>query len=265
MTRCDEVRLDFHSYLMGELAPPAAQEVRRHVDECDSCRAELARVSSVHKLLVEAPLEHSPGPALEDEVFALVELDRVGHLASEVPLGAEPPDDLERAALERAGVISPRRSRATTVLVPALGVATVVLGVLGINWRSEADRIRDDAGPLGQTMQQVRLEGASAPSDATTVELVRYGGTGGTGYRVEMDSPFPPAPEGYYYELWMVGASGRVSCGAFKGGSFHDFPVGVDPSEYPYLQITLEPEDGDESMNGTVQWEGRLDSTASLP
>ncbi len=262
MTRCDEIRLEFHSYLMGELPPGVAQEVRRHVDTCGVCRGELDKVRSAHRLLVDAPLEHEPSERLEEEVFALVELDRVGHLATEVPLAAEPPDGLERAALERAGIVSPGRSRTATILVPALGAATVVLGVLGINWRSEADQMREDFGPAGQTMQLVQMEAASAPPDATTVELVRYDGEG---YRVEMEEAVPPAPDGYYYELWMVGASGRVSCGTFTGGSFHHFPVGVDPAEYPYLQITLEPEDGDESMNGTVQWEGRLDYSATLP
>lgn len=262
MTRCDGVRLDFHSYLMGELTPADAHEVRRHVDACDQCRDELERVGAAHKLLVEAPLEHSPKPDLEEEVFALVELDRFGRLATEVPLAAEPPDGLERAALERAGVVGPRRSRTATILVPALGAATVVLGILGVNWRSEADQMRSDLGPVGQSMQFVRLEGASAPPDAATVELVSYGDSG---YRMEMDDVIPAAPDGYYYELWMVGASGRVSCGTFTGGSFFEFPVGVDPAEYPYLQITLEPEDGDESMNGTVQWEGRLDYSVSAP
>lgn len=262
MTRCDDARLDFHSYLMGELPPAEAQAVRRHADECRACAEELARVGAVHRMLVDAPLEHSPNARLEEEVFALVGLDRIGHLASEVPLGAEPPDGLERAAFERAGVTTPRRSRAMTILVPALGATSVVLGILGINWRSEADRMREDFGPVGQTMQLVRLEGASAPPEDTTVELVRYDGAG---YRVEMDGAVAPPPDGHYYELWMVGASGRVSCGTFTGGAFHHFPVGVDPAEYPYLQITLEPEDGDESMNGTVRWEGRLDYTASSP
>lgn len=263
MTRCDDVRLEFHSYLMGELAPPDAHEVRRHVDACAECRRELEVVGGAHKLLVDAPLEHSPGPRLEEEVFSLVELDRVGRIASEVALLGEPPDGLERAALERAGVVGSRKSRAATVLVPALGVATVVLGVLGINWRSQADRMREEAGPIGQTMQLVELRGDSVPPE--DVELVSYGDSG---YRVEMDGAIRSAPEGYYYELWMVGASGRVSCGTFVAGdadTVHHFPVGVDPADYPYLQITLEPEDGDESMNGTVLWEGRLDYTASVP
>ena len=149
-----------------------------------------------------------------------------------------------------------------TVLVPVLGTTTVILAILGVNWRSQADQMRKDFGPVGQTLQLVRMEVASVPPEDTTVELVQYDGTG---YRVEMDSPIAPPPEGHYYELWMIGASGRVSCGTFPGGSFHHFPVGVDPEEYPYLQITLEPEDGDESMNGVVQWEGRLDYTAPSP
>jgi hypothetical protein len=265
MTRCDEVRLEFHSYLMGELVPGAAQEVRRHVDSCDACRGELAHVGSVHKLLVDAPLEHSPGAQLEEDVFALVSLDRVGRLASEVPLAVDPPYDLERAALDRAGVLGPRRSRATTVLVPALGVATVVLGVLGINWRSQADRMRDDFGPQGQTMQLVDLDGSPEPPADTTVELVRYGDAS---YKVVMDGVVPPAPEGYYYEVWMIGPDGRVSCGTFTAGdedTVHNFPVGVDPAEYPYLEITLEPKDGNEEKNGTVQWEGRLDLVGAAP
>ena len=264
MTRCDEVRLDFHSYLMGELTPAAAQEVRAHVDSCAGCRAELGHVGGVHKLLVDAPLEHDPGAGLEEEVFALVELDRVGRLASEVP-AAEPPDGLERAALERAGVVGARRSRTTTVLVPALGVATLVLGILGINWRSEADRMRDDLGPVGQTLQLVHLEGSPEPPDETTVELVRYGDRA---YKVVVDGAMPPAPDGYYYEVWMIGPEGRVSCGTFNSGyedTVHAFPVGIDPSEYPIIEITLEPDDGDESMNGTPQWEGRLDAVGSPP
>lgn len=265
MTRCDEVRLEFHSYLMGELSPPLAQDVRRHVDSCGDCRAELARAGSVHRLLIDAPIDREPGPGLEDEVFALVELDRVGRLASEVPLAADPPDDLERAALERAGVLAPRRSRAALVLVPTLGAATVVLAILGINWRSEADRMRDDLGAVGQTMQLVDLDGSPEPPEGTTVEFVRYGEDA---YKVVMDGAIPPAPDGYYYEVWMSGPEGRVSCGTFTAGyegTVHNFPVGVDPADYPLIEVTLEPDDGDESMNGTVQWEGRLDLVGAAP
>lgn len=263
MTRCDEVRLDFHSYLLGELAPAHAQEVRRHVDGCAGCAAELSRVAEVHRLLSDAPLHHSPAPSLEDDVFALVALEPVGRLASEIPLAPDPPDDLERAALLRAGVLTPRRSRTTTVLVPALGVATVVLGILGVNWRSEAGRAREDAEPFAQTVQLVQLDGSPEPEDST-VELVRYGDSA---YKVVLDGSVPPAPDGYYYEMWMSAPDGsRVSCGTFNAGdanTVHDFPVGVDPAEYPYLEISLEPDDGNEEMNGTVQWEGELSLVGS--
>lgn len=265
MTRCDEVRLDLQPYLMGELDPAHAQEVRRHLDSCDGCVEELDRVSAVHGALVDAPIEHSPRADLEEEVFALVSLDRVGYLASEAAVSVDPPDGLERAALERAGVLAPPRSRAVKVLVPALGVATVVLAVLGINWRSEAGRMRDDLGPVGRTMQLVDLDGSPEPPAETTVELVSHGEAG---YRVVLDGLVPPAPEGYYYEVWMIGSEGRVSGGTFTAAyedTVHTFPVGVDPSDYPIIEITLEPYDGDESMNGTVRWEGRLDVVGSAP
>lgn len=256
MTSCEAYRLDFHAYLMGELSPPDAKAVRAHVDSCEDCRQELDRLGQVHKLLVDAPIDHRPGPRLEDEVFSLVALEPVGRLASEAPLAAEPPDGLERDALLRAGVLAPRRSRATTVLVPALGAATLVLGILGINWRSEAGRVREDFGPGGDTMQLVDLDGSPEPPEGTTVELVRYGDAA---YKVVMDGVVPPAPEGYYYEVWMSGPDGRVSGGTFTVGdedTVHNFAVAVDPADYPYLEISLEPEDGDPSMNGDVQWEG---------
>lgn len=265
MTPCSDVRLEFHSYLLGELPASEAQEVRRHVDGCEACSGELVRVREVHKLLAEAPLHHAPAGRLEDEVFALVALEPVGRLASQAPAAIEPPDDLERAALVRAGVISPRRSRVTTVLVPALGAATVVLGILGINWRSEADRMRDDLGPAPQTLQLVNLSGSPEPPADTTVELVQYADAG---YKVVVDGAVPPAPDGYYYEVWMSTSDGRrVSCGTFKVvdvGMVNDFPVGVDPAGYSYLEISLEPDDGNEEMNGTVRWEGRL-SAAGAP
>jgi hypothetical protein len=263
MSRCDEHRLEFHSYLLGELVPPRAQEVREHVDACDSCARDLSLVREVHKLLVDAPLDHAPPARLQDEVFSLVALEPVGSLVSEVPPSVDPPDRLERDALRHAGVLAPRRSRATTVLVPALGVATMVLGILGINWRSEAERMRDDFGPLGRTMQLVNLSGSPEPPAETTVELVRYDDSA---YKVVIAGPVPPAPDGYYYELWMSGPTGRVSCGTFAAGdhdSVHNFPIGVDPSDYSNLEISLEPDDGNEEMNGTVQWQGELAGATS--
>lgn len=258
MSGCDAYRLDFHPYLVGELAPARAQEVRRHVDGCEDCARELAHAGIVHKLLVDAPLDHRPPARLEEDVFSLVALEPVGSLVSEVPPAAEPPDGLERAALHRAGVLTPRRSRATTMLVPALGAATIVLGILGINWRSEADRIRDDFGPAGHTLQLVNLSGSPEPPAETTVELVRYGASA---YKVVIDGPVPPAPEGYYYEMWMSSPTGRISCGTFAVGddeTVHNFPIGVDPADYASLEISLEPDDGNEEMNGTVQWQGEL-------
>ncbi|MDQ3956759.1 MAG: anti-sigma factor [Actinomycetota bacterium] len=267
MIGCDAARAEFHSYLMGELDPPVAQAVRAHVDACAECKKALGEAAAAHRLLVAAPLEHSPGPRLEEEVFSLVELDRVGGLASDAGLGAEPPDELERAALDRAGVIAApaRRSRATTVLVPSLAVATVVLGVLGINWRSQADRMRDDFGAAGDTMQLVDLASSPEPPEDTTVEFVRYGDGN---YKLVLEGDVPPAPAGYYYEVWMSGPAGRVSCGTFTVGDdslVHNFPVGVDPRDYPFFEVTLEPDDGNEEMNGVLQWEGRLDLVDAAP
>lgn len=267
MTPCEATRLEFHPYLMGELDPATAQVLRAHIDSCPRCAGALEETAEIHKLVVDAPIDSRPPSGLEEEVFALVHLDGVGQLASEVPIGAEPPDGLERAALERAGVLGrvQRRSRATTVLIPSLTVATVVMGILGINWRSEAEGMRDDFGAPGKTMQLVDLSGSPDPPPETTVEFVQYEDGN---YKLVLDGPVPPAPEGHYYEVWMSGPGGRVSCGTFTVGDealVHNFPVGVDPWDYPYFEVTLEPDDGNEAMNGELQWEGRLDLVGTAP
>ena len=58
--RCLDVRLELEAYVDRELSPEQATLLERHVADCDSCRAELARLQAVTAALETWPLVAEP-------------------------------------------------------------------------------------------------------------------------------------------------------------------------------------------------------------
>jgi Anti-sigma-K factor rskA len=225
------------------------------------------RMGEVGRLIASAPLEHEPPADLEERVFALVAMDDAARLIASAPLEAEPPLDLERRSLLGAGVAgSDRRSRVAAVVAPGLAAAAVTLAVLGANWHSDAEHWHERAstaatqlGSLGTPMGNILLSGPSTSHSPARGELVRLD----QGYRLVLDtSTLPPTPPGYSYELWLAGPSGRTPAGSFsKTGSEHAmlaFMIGVDPAQYPKLEVRLEPNDGRPTLSGEKVMQARI-------
>ncbi len=85
----------------------------------------------------------------------------------------------------------------------------------------------------------------------------------GIGRVVDLDtSVLPILPIGEFYELWFVAPDdspdqpNRVSAGTFHpdpdGRSNVRFAAAVDPTEYPSVEITAEPVDGNPAATGPV-------------
>ena len=51
---CRQVRDRMDSYISGELTVESNHDVLRHLERCDSCRAELARREQTRALLIES-------------------------------------------------------------------------------------------------------------------------------------------------------------------------------------------------------------------
>jgi anti-sigma factor RsiW len=91
---CRHIRELMDSYLSGELTVESNHEVLRHLERCESCRAELARRERTRALLVEsfgivpevAPIEARVVAALDHEQNRSWRLARYGSIAAAVLL-----------------------------------------------------------------------------------------------------------------------------------------------------------------------------------
>jgi hypothetical protein len=129
--------------------------------------------------------------------------------------------------------------------------AAIVLGLVVVG----ALQLRDGAG--GGT--SVALAGtAGAPGAAATVELRDE--PAGVSVTFEVHG-LPPAPEGAFYEVWLVGPTGKVSAGSFHRRGHQDqvkLWLGVDPAGYDAITVTRQPVDGGTLAKGDVLLRGAL-------
>ncbi|MDH3707253.1 MAG: anti-sigma factor, partial [Acidimicrobiia bacterium] len=115
-----------------------------------------------------------------------------------------------------------------------------------------------NSGDDGQVIASVELVNDDLPvanPDAGTAELVSVEG----GYALEVSVPDLPTTDGYY-ELWVIDNDvvGMHSLGEVSGSGQFDLPPGVDPADFPIVDISVEAHDGDEAHGGQSIWRGTL-------
>ena len=68
---------------------------------------------------------------------------------------------------------------------------------------------------------------------------------------------------GFHYAVWVRGETGDVSIGTFRLQRPDDFDIpfalGVNPSEFPELVVSIEPNDGNPRLTGEVVTSGQFD------
>ena len=205
-------------YVLGELT--AGEERER----CPECRNELEIIRHTHDLLRKEAAT-APPPELKDRVLV--------QATSETPA--------------RSGV----RRR---LLVPA-AAALLVVAVLGVGLLLA---FLDDSSaglPLTAT--------ALAPGASGVVR----GEPAGENIRIELEvRGLPELGEDEYYEMWYYteeeDGGGRISCGAFRtapeGQTIVNFTTPLNAREYPEIEVTREPDDGDPASSGEAVLEGDL-------
>jgi hypothetical protein len=258
---CDTYREAVLSRAAGE---GASAELDSHLAECPGCREFGERLGTLTTLLADVPYGPAPAPGLEENVFSLVELDHVARAAEHI--GPRPPLDLEHRSLTRAGVVVEgrwSRRRALGALVPAAVLLISLVGMIVMQPWSDDDPSAP-AAFTGQLMQNVNLDGTngSMSADLMKFEQQNYG-------LVVRAEGLPLSPEGTYYEVWMIGAAGEVPAGTFRVLRAEDqvfrFQVGVDPTHYSRVVVTLERDDGDPRRAGRPVMEGWIDTTKVSP
>jgi hypothetical protein len=249
-----EIRFELPALLAGTLDPEAASAVRAHLDECSACRLDLEELARTISLLRDAPVEEIPPTSLENRVFSAAELESVGKMVAGAPLEYRPPAELALKSFAGTGLVGfksqGRWPRIATLAAPALTAAVLVLGVFGVYWHAHAKHLEDSFGPEGQHIRSMRLadvrhQGASARADLWRVSNQNY--------RIVVHCEHLRAtPLGYHYEVWFYGEHHRWSpAGSFRDCSRTlDETVGIDLLDYPFVEITLEPDDGNPAITG---------------
>lgn len=151
-----------------------------------------------------------------------------------------------------------RARRRRDVAQRVLAAAAVVIVAVTAGWLLRGDTgTTGDEIPVGHETQVVALRGMG-PSEAA-VRHFRH-----DNFRLTLSvSGFRPTPAGFHYAVWVQGQDGDVAVGTFrlKSDDAFDIPfaIGVNPSEYPELLVTLEPNDGDPALTGEIVTRGRFD------
>jgi len=136
----------------------------------------------------------------------------------------------------------------------AIGVA--IAGGL-VTW-AFSDQIVDDRDGQLIAATEITNAGLPVPSDAGgQARLTEVDGE----FRLELDVPDLPAVDGFY-EVWIIDTDveGMFSLGVVTGDGTFTLPPNVDPGDFPVVDVSVEPVDGDPTHSGQSIWRGVLDT-----
>jgi anti-sigma-K factor RskA len=212
------------SSLLGELTDEDECELERHLKECPGCRNEMDRVRQTHNLLRQ--------------------------LAA-----SEPPTELKARVLARVRDETPGRSSGEWWFWGSAAAALLIVAVLGVGLLRAITSDPSSGVPLTAT--------ALAPEAGGEVRVEELG----ENFQVELEVwGMPELKEDEYYEMWYYAEDGgRISCGTFRVGSEDRTTVNLSAPatavDYPEIEITREPDDGDPKASDEEVLEGSLRST----
>lgn len=223
---------------LGEDAPG----VDDHLISCAHCRDEVEAMRSVvavARTVEEADSPQSPPPAVWAGVRAQLGLGGTG-LGGGGPVGRGTSD----AAAGRAAWLRPVSLVAAALVGLLVGVGSTLL----------VTRERASTTVVAETVLRP-LEGQARRGDAEIVVT-------GNGRQLQLDLRKVPSGKGYL-EVWLLDREGKrlVPLGLLEGTSGRfTLPAGIDLGEYPVVDVSLEPADGDPAHSGNSLARGTLHS-----
>lgn len=249
---------------------PAGEAESQHLGECAACRAEfdalsgaasVARTTLGQGALVSPPssvwagiqrelglpADLRPGPpAPLPAVLASVPSPAV---LGEGESAAERPSPVSDLADARA-----RRSRRRRLVAPLVGVAAAaaLVTTVALSW----DALRP-APPVTLASASLDALPAWAGASGEAVVLERPDGE-----RVVSITVADAAEAEGVREVWLLTpeVDGLISLGLLEGDSGEfAIPAGIDLGEYPIVDVSLEPVDGDPAHSGDSIVRGALD------
>ena len=243
---------------LAALGEPLSATDAAHVDSCARCRAEVASLRrSVDVLAVPAFAtsgpDIAPPPRVWDAIAAATGVqasptDRADAEAADAP--AEPALAAVPAAPAPDPVVRQLRPRRSHLLLAAAAAAVVVAAAAGAIALNRDDDVVLASTPLS-TLDTGRQEGT-----ASVVEQ----GDGTRWLRIQLRTP---PPRDGYYEAWLADASakGMVSMGSVRPGTTSlPVPDDLKLTDWPTVEVSVEPLNGDPAHSGVSLVRGQLES-----
>ena len=235
---------------LAALREPLPSDDAAHLDECAACQAEVSSLRrSVDALAVPefaasvAPV--GPPPSVWAGIAAATGVGaapRAEYLGGAV----EPTPPAQAPAVVRE--LRPRRSRFLLAMAASLLVGTGIgAGAVALANRDSAEEVAAaDLAPL---------DARDASGNAEVVST-------GNGEQLRVVLKAPDAGEDFY-EVWLLEPSVKrmVQVGVVRPGTtVLDLPEGIDLSEYPIVDVSIEPLDGNPTHSGVSVARGQLES-----
>ncbi len=248
---------------LAALREPLPGPDAAHLDGCEACRAEVTSLQrSVDALAVPAfaasTAPVAPPPALWGAIAAATGVtavprpERVAASAepARTPLAAAPapaatPEPAQPGVVRE---LRPRRSRVLLAVAASLAAGIAVgAGAVALVNRDDADAVvAADLAPLDDSQASGNAEVQATPD----------------GRRLRVDLDAPDTDEGYY-EVWLLepAVERMVQVGVVRSGTTTlALPEGIDLAEFPIVDVSLEPLDGDPTHSGVSVARGILES-----
>lgn len=211
-------------YLLGELTVEEERKLERHLEVCSGCRRALDSAQPTHNLLRQ--------------------------LAAN-----EPPAELKDQVLVRARGQILTQPWVRWGFWVTTAAALLIAAVFGVGL------FRTITGDSSVTVPLTATSLAPEAGGEVQAEEV------GENLQVKLEVwEMPELADDEYYEMWYYIEDGsRISCGTFKVGSKGRTTVNLTAPatarDYPEIEITREPDDGDPRASGEEVLEGKLQSS----
>lgn len=234
---------------LGE--PVASEADNEHLRTCSACAAEHA---ALRRAVDAARSQPDPGPLTQPSAGVWTAIHR--ELALDESLAADPLEperpqeptslaDRRSASRTRGTGTAPRRNTALWLIAAA---AAVVIAAAGISWVVTQ---QSEAPPLAEA----RLEPLANFATTGTAEVVERGG------ERELTVELSDQEASGYQEVWLIkpDLSGLVSLGVMdtRSATFA-IPPGLNLAEYPIVDVSDEPLDGNPAHSGVSIVRGSL-------
>ncbi|TKJ30747.1 anti-sigma factor [Blastococcus sp. CCUG 61487] len=239
---------------LAALREPLPDDDAAHLAGCATCTAEVAALRrGVEALAVpqlaapRAPVPPPPSVWAGIAAATGVRVEPSDIVEARPSAGDAPAPRVEDTGLAEVVPLRSRRRVALLVAAAALAGGVVGAGAISVLQRDEG----------GEQVTTVALDPLGDNEASGEVQVVRRD----DGSRVvELDLDAPDLEDGYY-EIWLIDSevSGMVSLGVAQVGSnVFDLPPGLDLGEFPLVDVSVEPLDGDPTHSGVSVTRGEM-------